>query len=60
MTNEQKGKLYFQLMSDHTKIQNEIASIKGESLELNYQQIQEIRTLEQKLIQIVNNANRLY
>jgi hypothetical protein len=60
MTNEEKGKIYSQLMFEHTKIQNKIASIKGESIELNQQQLQEIRYLEQQLLKIMNSANRLY
>jgi hypothetical protein len=60
MTNEEKGKIYSQLMFEHTKIQNKIASIKGESIELNQQQLQEIRYLEQQLLRIMNSANRLY
>jgi oligoendopeptidase F len=60
MTNEEKGKVYAQLMFEHTKIQNKIASIKGESIEMNQQQINEIRSLERKLAQIMNYAARLY
>ena len=48
MTNEEKGKIYSQLMFEHTKIQNKIASIKGESIEMNQQQLQEIKYLEQQ------------
>ncbi len=43
MTNEEKGRVYSQLMFEHTKIQNKIASIKGESIELNKSQLQELR-----------------
>jgi len=60
MTNEEKGKVYAQLMFEHTKIQNKIASIKGESIEMNQQQINEIKLLERKLAQIMNYAARLY
>lgn len=60
MTNEEKGKIYSQLMFEHTKIQNKIASIKGESIDLNPQQIQEIKFLEQKLLSIMKAAGRLY
>ena len=52
MTNEEKGRIYSQLMFEHTKIQNKIASIKGESIELNPQQLQEIKKLENQLLQI--------
>lgn len=60
MTNEEKGRIYSQLMVEHTKIQNRIASIKGESIDLNQQQLQEIRTLEMKLLQLMRAAGKLY
>lgn len=59
MTNEEKGKIYSQLMYEHTKIQNKIASIKGESIDLNKQQLEEIRMLESKLMHIMRTASRL-
>lgn len=60
MTNEEKGRIYSQLMFEHTKIQNKIASIKGESIELNQQQLMEIRALEGRLLQIMRAASKLY
>jgi hypothetical protein len=59
MTNEEKGKIYSQLMYEHTKIQNKIASIKGESIDLNKQQLEEIRMLESKLMHLMRTASRL-
>jgi hypothetical protein len=59
MTNEEKAKIYSQLMFEHTKIQNKIASIKGESINLNTQQLQEIKMLEQQLLRIMSAASRL-
>lgn len=59
MTNEQKAITYNQLMFEYTKIQNKISSIKGESLTLNQTQINEIRTLEQRLKMIMDAASRL-
>ena len=35
MTNEQKAQQYGQLLNEHTRLGNKIASIKGESIELN-------------------------
>jgi hypothetical protein len=60
MTNEEKGRIYSQLMFEHTKIQNKIASIKGESIELNQQQLQEIKKLENQLLQIFKASQKLY
>lgn len=59
MTNEEKGRIYSQLMFEHTKIQNKIASIKGESIELNPQQLQEIKMYERQLLVIMQRASRL-
>ena len=59
MTNEQKAVVYNQLMFEYTKIQNKISSIKGESLNLNQNQINEIRDLERKLNMIMERASRL-
>jgi hypothetical protein len=59
MNNELKAQKYNQLMFEHTKIQNKISMIKGESFELNQQQLNEIRLLESRLLQIVEQASRL-
>lgn len=59
MTNEQKATLYNQLMFEYTKIQNRISSIKGESITLNQNQINEIRELERKLNMIMERASRI-
>jgi hypothetical protein len=59
MNNEDKARMYNQLMFEYTKIQNRISSIKGESMNLNQNQINEIRDLEDKLNQIMVNASRL-
>jgi len=59
MNNEEKAKVYNQLMFEYTKIQNRISSIKGESINLNQNQINEIRDLEGKLHQIMVSASRL-
>jgi len=59
MNNEDKAKLYNQLMFEYTKIQNKISSVKSESIDLNQNQINEIRVLESKLNQIMMTASRL-
>jgi hypothetical protein len=59
MTNEQKAQMYDQLMFEHTKLSNRISSIKGESFELNQEQIQRIRILESKVSEIMNRLSRL-
>ena len=59
MNNEDKAKMYNQLMFEYTKIQNQISSIKGESISLNQNQINEVRELERKLNFIMQKASRL-
>ncbi len=59
MNNEKKAQQYNQLMYEYTKTQNKISSIKGESLELNQRQLNEIRELENKLRYLMDAASRL-
>lgn len=59
MDNELKAQKYNQLMYEYTKTQNQISSIRGESLELNQRQLNEIRELENKLRFLMESASRL-
>ena len=59
MDNELKAKQYDQLMYEYTKTQNQISSIKGESLDLNEAQLKNIRDLENKLRYLMETASRL-
>jgi hypothetical protein len=59
MNNEQKAATYNQLMMEYTRIENKISSIRGESITLNHNQINEIRELEQKLRMIMERASRI-
>jgi hypothetical protein len=59
MNDSQKAEKYNQLMYEYTRTQNQISSIKGESLEPNERQLREIRELENKLRFIMETASRL-
>jgi hypothetical protein len=59
MNNEEKAQRYNQLMMEYTRTQNNISSIKGESLDLNENQLREVRELENKLRSIMETASRL-
>ena len=59
MDNELKAQRYNQLMLEYTRTQNKISSIRGESLELNERQLNEIRELENKLRFLMDAASRL-
>jgi hypothetical protein len=59
MNNEQKAEMYNQLLSEHTRIMNQISSIKGESIDLNNQQLMRIRQLEDRQRQIMSSIQRM-
>ena len=60
MDDNRKAQIYNQLMYESDKISNRISSIKGESLELNQNQQEEIRKLQIRQQQIKVEASRLY
>ena len=59
MNNDEKAARYGQLLNEHTRLQNEISSIKGESLEMNQQQLSKIKELQQRQLRVMNEINRL-
>lgn len=60
MTNEQKAVLYGQLLNEHTKLQNEISSIKSETGgDLTQDQKMRVKLLERRQINLMNDINRL-
>jgi hypothetical protein len=59
MNNSQKAEKYTQLMFEHTRIQNKISSIKGESINLDQKQLNEIKELENRLRFLMETASRL-
>lgn len=59
MNNSQKAERYNQLMLEYTRIQNRISSIKGESINLDQKQMNDVRQLENRLREIMNTASRL-
>lgn len=59
MNNEQKAEMYNQLMYEYTRTQNQISSIKGESINLNESQLKMVRELENKLRFLMDKVTRL-
>jgi hypothetical protein len=59
ISNEQKAQIYGQLLNDHTRLHNQINEIKGQNLELNDKQRQQIRELEQRQMTIMRQINQL-
>jgi hypothetical protein len=60
MDDNRKAQIYDQLMYEHDKISNRISSIKGESLDLNQNQQEDIRKLQIRQQQIMVEASKLY
>jgi hypothetical protein len=59
MNNEQKAEMYNQLMYEYTKVQNQISSIRGESINLNERQLKEVRELENRLRFLMEKVTNL-
>jgi hypothetical protein len=59
MNDEQKAQLYSQLTYNYDKLANEIASIKGESIDLNPQQQQRIQKLQMEQHRIMSRVQQM-
>lgn len=59
MTEQQKAVLYGQLLNEHTRIGNKISEIKGQDIELNDRQKNEIKLLENQQIGIMVKIRKL-
>jgi hypothetical protein len=60
MDDNKKAEIYNRLMYENDVISNEIASVRGESLEMNENQQQRIYKLQQRQQQIMVEASKLY
>jgi hypothetical protein len=59
MNDEQKAQLYSQLTYNYDKLANEIASIKGESIDLNQQQREKIQKLQMEQHKIMSRVQQM-
>jgi len=59
MNNEQKAQEYNMYLSRFTQLGNQIQEIKGQDLELNQQQIQQIQKLENEQRFIMSKINSM-
>lgn len=59
MTQEEKSRIYSALLFEHDKLSNRINSIKGESLEMSQSQIDQIRKLQYRQGQLVEQMRSL-
>lgn len=60
MDDNQKARVYDQLMYENDKISNQIASIRGENLEMNDDQQRRIYNLQMRQQQIMTESSKLY
>ena len=59
MNNSQKAERYTQLLYEYTRLQNQVSSIKGESINLDQKQVNDIKDLENKMRFIMESASKL-
>jgi hypothetical protein len=59
MSQEEKSRVYSALLFEHDKLTNQINSIKGESLEMNQSQMGQIKTLQMRQRQLVEQMRTL-
>jgi hypothetical protein len=57
MNDNQKAILYGQLLNEHTRLHNKINEIKGQNIDLNKSQFDEIRKYEMRQNQIMRQIN---
>jgi len=60
LSNEDKAKLYNQMLFQYQRLQEQVRLIKAENLELNENQIREVQKLEAQMKKIFNDTQRLY
>jgi hypothetical protein len=59
MTTEEKATRYNILLGEHTRISNEIQSVRGENFELNSSQIERITKLNNQLSYIMYEIQKM-
>lgn len=60
MTEEQKAKVYGDLLNQHTKYFNEINRIKADNMDLNREQRLKVQDLENRQKQIMEQIKNLF
>lgn len=59
MLETEKANIYGMLLSQHTKLHNQINEIKGQNIDLNKNQLMEIKKLEGVQVEIMKKINLL-
>lgn len=60
LSNQDKAKLYNQMLFQYQRLQEQVRLIKAENLELNEKQIKEVQMLESQMKKIFNDTQKLY
>lgn len=60
LSNQEKAKLYDQMLFQYQRLQEKVRLIRAENLELNANQIKEVQMLEQQMKKIFNDTQKLY
>jgi hypothetical protein len=60
MNQELKAQTYGNLLNKHRMISNQISDIKSENFELNQEQVQKVRILESKQVEIMTKIRQLF
>lgn len=59
MSESEKATLYGMLLNQHTKLHNQINEVKGQSIDLNKNQLDEINKMEAQQKEIMKKINLL-
>jgi hypothetical protein len=60
MDNNSKARIYGELLNEHTRIGNMISEINAQDFELNQDQKQQIRILQNRQIELMKSINKLF
>jgi len=60
LTNEEKAKLYNDMLFRYQRLSEEIRQIKAKSFEVSFEDQKKINLLEAKMKQLYNDSERLY
>jgi glutamate mutase epsilon subunit len=60
LTNDQKAKIYDQLLFKYQKIQEEVRQLKSKNFEISLEDQKKVTSLESQMRQIYSETNKLY
>ena len=60
LSNQEKAKIYNQMLFQYQRLQEQVRLIKAENIDLNESQMKEVQRLEAQMKKIFNDTQRLY